>query len=65
VDHGAAAAALGIKKPASRMRYTRLQQKYGFKVVGQRRKKEAPTKDADVAEGEANEQAAEDQNRDE
>ncbi|KAJ5275177.1 hypothetical protein N7497_005791 [Penicillium chrysogenum] len=65
VDHGAAAAALGIKEPASRMRYIRLQQKYGFKAVGHRPKKEAPANNADVTEGGANEQAAEDQNRDE
>ncbi|OQE30873.1 hypothetical protein PENFLA_c002G07133 [Penicillium flavigenum] len=63
VDHKAAAAALGIKQPASRMRFIRLQQKYGFKAVGHRQKKEAPANDADVTEGEADEQAAE--NRDE
>ncbi|KAJ6190618.1 hypothetical protein N7519_000639 [Penicillium mononematosum] len=62
VDHGAAAAALGIKKPASRMRFIRLQQKYGFKAVGHRQKKEAPANDADVTQGEAGEQASE--NRD-
>ncbi|KAF3028347.1 hypothetical protein E8E15_002165 [Penicillium rubens] len=57
VDHEAAAAALGIKKPASRMRYTRLQQKYGFKAVGQR-EKEAPANNADVTEGGAEEKTA-------
>jgi hypothetical protein len=44
------------------MRYTRLQQKYGFKAVGHREKKEHPANNADVSEGRADEQAAE--NRD-
>jgi hypothetical protein len=59
VDHEAAAAALGIKKPASRMRYIRLHQKYGFKTVGHRQKKESPAHDADVTGGEADGKAAE------
>jgi hypothetical protein len=44
------------------MRYIRLQQKYGFKAVGHRPKKEAPANNADVTEGGADGKAAE--NRD-
>ncbi|KAJ6180567.1 hypothetical protein N7519_011028 [Penicillium mononematosum] len=39
VDHKVAVAILGINQPASRMRYIRLQQKYGFNAVGHREKK--------------------------
>ncbi|KAF9247616.1 hypothetical protein DTO013E5_4655 [Penicillium roqueforti] len=59
VNHQAAANILGINKAACRMRFIRLQQKYGFKKKGPkgtpRRKKGAamvtPANEADVAEG--------------
>ncbi|KAJ5170379.1 uncharacterized protein N7500_003162 [Penicillium coprophilum] len=55
-DYELAATRLGVKTPACRMRFIRLQQKYGFKEVGPKRtprgKKEAAdaTNEADAAE---------------